>query len=71
MPCVVTHAVNTNDVMLASQTSLVLKTHKKIFMCLPFMKAEGCLLKLTPSHINSLNMKNADENVMTKILVTM
>ena len=44
---------------------------QKLIICLPFMQAEGLLLKLNASHFNALNMQIANENMLERILIAM
>ena len=43
----------------------------KLIICLLFAGAEGLLLKFTTSHLNTLNNKIANENVLERSLIAM
>ena len=45
--------------------------HHNLIICLPFMQAEGLLLKLTASHFNALNNKFTNQNILERILIAM
>ena len=76
MPCVITHA-------MASHAHCTACVHRQaghpydfmacsnLIICLPFMQADGLLLKLTASHFNAMNNKITNQNVLERILIAM
>ena len=49
----------------------VYMVHQKLLMDMPFMPAKLYLSKLTASHLGTLNMKIANQNVLKRILIAM
>ena len=45
--------------------------HQKLLIGMPFTQAEQYLLQLTASHVNTLNMQFANQNVLERILIAM
>ena len=76
MPCVIAHTM-TSCVLCAVHAQRQagcpydFVASPKLLIGLPFVPAEQYLLKLTTSHINTLNMQIINQNVLERNLIAM
>ena len=75
MPCVTTHAVmcthHTAHACRQASHPYVNMAHQKLLMDKPFMPAKLYLTKSTTSHLSTINMKIANQNMLKRILIAM